>query len=195
MHTQGASFGLRAIAAFKAAKGLLVLMAGSGALLLVHRDVQGLAEQLVAHFNLNPASRYPRIFLEMATRATPAHLRLMAFGAFCYAALQCVEGAGLWHARRWAEWLSVFTGLIYVPFEALALANKPGWQPLAALIANLAIVMFLVVQLRVSTRQWSLFDRPRRGRTIVQTRPQSRPRPRRRRHQEDSDLPDRSAHT
>jgi uncharacterized membrane protein (DUF2068 family) len=147
------SLGLRAIALFKAAKGLLVLAAGSGALLLVHHDVQGLAERLVAHFNLNPASRYPRIFLQMATQATPVHLRLAAAGAFCYAALQCVEAAGLWKARRWAEWLAVFTGLIYVPIEIVALARKPGWQPLLALVSNLAIVLFLAVQLRAARKQ------------------------------------------
>src|SRR5437660_10567709 len=60
------SLGLRAIALFKGLKGVLVLAVGSGALLLVHRDVQRLAERLVAHFNLNPASHYPRIFLQMA---------------------------------------------------------------------------------------------------------------------------------
>jgi uncharacterized membrane protein (DUF2068 family) len=147
------SLGLKAIALFKAAKGVLVLAAGSGALLLVHRDVQRLAERLVAHFNLNPASRYPRIFLQIATHATPAYLRLAAAGAFCYAALQCVEAAGLWKSRRWAEWLAVLTGLIYVPFEVIALVRKPEWQPLLALLSNLAIVLFLAVQLRAARKQ------------------------------------------
>jgi len=147
------SLGLRAIALFKGLKGLLVLAAGSGALLLVHRDVQRLAERLVAHFNLNPASHYPRIFLQMATKATPAHLRLAAAGAFFYAALQLLEAGGLWKARRWAEWLAVFTGLIYVPFEIMALVQNPGWQPVLALISNVTIVLFLAMQLRAVRRQ------------------------------------------
>ena len=78
---------------------------------------------------------------------------LAAGGAFFYAALQLLEAGGLWKARRWAEWLAVFTGLIYVPFEIMALVQKPGWQPVLALISNLAIVLFLAVQLRAARRQ------------------------------------------
>lgn len=140
--------GFRVIAVYMAAKGLLVVAAGSGALLLLHRDVQGLAEGLVAHFDLDPAGRYPRVFLYMATHTTPAHLRLVALGAVLYAMLQCVEAFGLWKERRWAEWLAVSTGLIYVPFEALAYERSPGWEPLLALATNLAIVLFLAIQLR-----------------------------------------------
>jgi len=73
--------GLRTIALFEAAKGLVVLLAGSGLLLLVHRDVQAMAEQLVSHLHLDPAKRYPRIFLHIVTGATPARLRLLALGA------------------------------------------------------------------------------------------------------------------
>jgi uncharacterized membrane protein (DUF2068 family) len=146
------SLGLRTIALFKAAKGLAVLLAGTGALLLVHRDVQRLAERLVSHFGLNPASRYPRIFLELATHATPAHLILAALGALFYAGLQGVLAVGLWKARRWAEWLAVATGLVYVPFEVGAVVHKPGWQTLVPLASSLAIVLFLGWQLAGARR-------------------------------------------
>jgi hypothetical protein len=53
--------GLRTIAAFEAAKGLLVLAAGVAALRFIRADVQAAAEELVRHFHLNPASRSPRI--------------------------------------------------------------------------------------------------------------------------------------
>ena len=67
--------------------------------------------------------------------------------------LQLLEAGGLWKARRWAEWLAVFTGLIYVPFEIMALVQNPGWQPVLALISNVAIVLFLAMQLRAARRQ------------------------------------------
>ena len=57
--------GLRIVALFEGAKGVLVLAAGFGLLSLIHHDVQGMAEEVVRHFHLNPASRYPRIFLQL----------------------------------------------------------------------------------------------------------------------------------
>jgi len=55
--------GLRAVAVFELLKGLLVLLAGAGALSLIHQNVQGVAEQLVRRSHLNPAHHYPRIFI------------------------------------------------------------------------------------------------------------------------------------
>ena len=148
LHIRSArEIGLRLAAIFEAAKGLLVLVAGSGLLLLVHRDVEDYAERLIAHAHLNPASHYPRIFLKVATEATPARLRLIALGALIYAIVRFVEAVGLWHARRWAEWLGVASGLIYFPYEARAMIRRPGLEPLIALLLNLGVVLFLGLQL------------------------------------------------
>jgi uncharacterized membrane protein (DUF2068 family) len=144
----GRRFGLRAVALFEAGKGLAVLVAGSGILLLVHRDVQAIAERLVAHLHLNPASRYPRIFLHVVTEATPGRLRLLALGALAYAILRFFEAWGLWFNRRWAEWMGVITGLVYVPIEARALIRRPGLEPAVFLALNLVIVLFLASRLR-----------------------------------------------
>ena len=146
------SLGLRAIALFEAAKSLVVLLAGFGLLFLIDRDVQAIAERFIAHLHLNPASRYPRIFLQVATRTTSGHLQLLALGALIYSALRLVEAAGLWRANRWAEWLGVGRGLIYVPFEVLALVRRPGPEPLLALVVNLGVVLFLTIQLREGDR-------------------------------------------
>jgi len=147
-HDVNHSVGLRVIAAFEAIKGLMVLLAGFGVLVLVHRDVQALAERLIAHLHLNPASHYPRIFLHVVTTTTPARLRLLALGAFVYSALRFIEAGGLWHERRWAEWLAVATGLFYVPFEAMALARGPELEPLLALVLNVGVVLYMGIQLR-----------------------------------------------
>ncbi len=135
--------GLRTVALFEAAKGLLVLTAGSGLLLLVHQDVEAVAERLLEHLHLNPAHHYPRIFLQIATSATPGRLRLIAVGALIYALIRLTEAAGLWHAKRWAEWLGVVTGLVYVPFEVFALVRRLSIGPAVALVANIGIVGYL----------------------------------------------------
>ena len=139
--------GLRTIAVFEAVKGFAVLVAGTGFLLLVGRDVQGMAERFVRHLHLNPANRYPRIFVELAGKSSPDRLHWLAAGALVYSILRFAEAVGLWHGRRWAEWFGVATGLIYVPFELRALVGKPGPEPIVALITSLLIVLYLALRL------------------------------------------------
>jgi len=140
--------GIRMIAGYEAAKGLLVLVAGTGLLLLVHRDAQALAERLVTHLHLDPAKRVPRIFLQFMTEVTPGRLRWLALGAMAYALMRFAEAYGLWRGRRWAEWLGVVTAAVYIPFEAGALIRQPGAEPLVALALNLMIVLYLARVLR-----------------------------------------------
>jgi len=146
------SLGIRAVAAYEAAKGLAVLLVGFGLFGMVHRDVESAAERLIAHLHLDPASRYPRIFLDAAARATPAGLRLLAAGALAYAVLRLVEAIGLWRLRPWAEWLGVITGLIYLPFELVALVRRPGPEPFVALLVNVLVVLVLWRALRARRR-------------------------------------------
>jgi uncharacterized membrane protein (DUF2068 family) len=140
--------GLRAIAIFEAAKGLAAIAAGSGLFLLLHRDVEAIANDLVSHLHLNPAHHYPSVFLHAAANTSPESLRLVALGAMVYAVFRITEAVGLWRDRSWAEWLGVITGLIYVPFEARAFLDKPGPEPVVAFFLNLCIVVFLGQRLR-----------------------------------------------
>ena len=142
------ALGLRAIAILEAAKGLLVLISGSGLLLLVHRDAQAIAERLLLHLHMNPAHHYPHIFLQIATGASPGRLRLWALGAALYAILRFVEAVGLWHAKRWAEWFGVLTGLVYVPFEILSFVRRPNIEAVVALLISIGIILFLWLRLR-----------------------------------------------
>jgi len=146
------SLGLRTIALFEAAKGAIVLVAGSGLLVLAHRDVQAMAARVIAHLHLDPASRYPRIFYHLATQSSPARLQLLALGALVYSIVRVVEAAGLWHERHWAEWLGIATAVVYLPFELAALVRNPGPEPLIALVINLGVVVFLGMRLQQDRR-------------------------------------------
>ena len=146
--------GERLVALFEAFKGLLVLAAGFGLLAVLHRDLQQLAEELVGHFHLNPASGTPRIFLELAARVSDVRLWVLALLAFAYASLRLAEAWGLWRGRRWAEWLAVASGAIYVPIEIYELVSGTSWIKAATLAANLAIVAYMgrMLWLAASTR-------------------------------------------
>ena len=116
--------GEQLVAVFEALKGLLVLLVGFGLLSVVNEDLAQLAEELVGHFHLNPASHYPRIFLEAALRISDLRLWALALFAFAYASLRLAEAYGLWRGRRWAEWLAVASGTLLVPIEIYELRGR-----------------------------------------------------------------------
>ena len=132
------------VALFEAAKGVIVLLAATGLLSLVHRNVYAIAVTLVEHTHLNPASKYPRIFLEAASHLQDTRLLLLAIGAAAYATIRLVEAYGLFRERQWAEVLAAVSGAIYVPFELLALLHSPTWHGLAILLVNLLVVAVMV---------------------------------------------------
>jgi len=139
--------GMRTVAMVEAAKGLLVLLAGFGLLSLIHRDVQAAAERLVQHSHLNPAGKYPRIFLDAATKMTDARLWLLASFAAMYSLVRSVEAYGLWYERRWAEWFALASGSIYVPVEVYELFHHFTWLKVAVLATNLGIVAYMAYAL------------------------------------------------
>jgi len=135
---------LRAAAVFEALKGVVVLVAGTGLLSFMHKDVHDLVVRLVEHAHLNPASHYPKIFLEAAARINDEKLLLLAAGAALYAAVRLIEAYGLFLARPWAELLAAVSGGIYVPFEMYHCVHRPTWLSFALLALNLAVVVIMV---------------------------------------------------
>ena len=147
--------GLRVVAAFEATKGLLILLAGFGLLSLVHHDVQQLAEDLVQHFHLNPATHFPHIFLQVAGNLSDTKLWLMAGFALTYASIRLIEGYGLWRERRWAEWLAVVSGGLYLPIEVYELLSGVSWIKVCTLVANICIVVYMTYVLKQSAHSGS----------------------------------------
>jgi len=136
--------GVRAVAVFEAAKGLLVLIAGLGLLSLVHRDAQHAAETIVRHLHLNPARHYPRVFIQAAGRVSSTRLWVLAGGAFAYSVVRFVEAYGLWRLRPWAEWFAIISGGLYLPVEVYELVKHPTSVKAFILLGNLAIVAYLL---------------------------------------------------
>jgi len=143
------SSALRSVAVLEAFKGALVLLTGLGLLSLVHRDVHDLAAQLIRHAHLNPASRYPRIFLDLAAHLDDSRMWLLAIGAAAYACLRLVEAYGLWYEKAWAEWLAALSGGLYVPIEIFELFVNPGWLGLSVMVVNLLVVALMVKAVRL----------------------------------------------
>ena len=145
--------GLRIVSLFEAAKGLIVLLAGFELLKYVHRDLHRAAEQLVRHFHLNPASSYPRIFLDLADHVDNAQLWMLACFALAYSVVRFVEAYGLWYGRRWAEWFGLLMGAIYVPIEVFEVVREVTWPRVTLLVVNAGIVGYMILVLYTARQQ------------------------------------------
>lgn len=139
---------IRAVAFLEAFKGVIVLLAASGLVSLAHQDLADFALRLVEHAHLNPAAKYPGIFIEAAGHLQDSGLVWLALGAAAYALLRLAEAYGLFHEKVWAEVLAAASGAIYVPIELLELSRRPTWLGALILLVNLAIVLVMVRALR-----------------------------------------------
>lgn len=135
--------GVRVVAVFEAAKGALVLLVGFGLLSFIHQDLEQVAEDLVRHLHLDPVSRIPRIFIAAADHLSDVHMWALALLAFAYSALRLTEAYGLWVGRRWAEWLAVASGGIYVPIEVYELFERATPLKWGTFIANVLVVLYM----------------------------------------------------
>jgi uncharacterized membrane protein (DUF2068 family) len=139
--------GLRVVALFEAAKGLLVVFVGFGLLAFINTYLHSAAEQLVRHFHLNPARHYPTIFIDAAQHLTDRYLWAMAFSALLYSVVRFVQAYGLWRQRQWAKWFGLLTGAMYVPVELVAIIRGATWPKVAVLVINVGIVGYLAYAL------------------------------------------------
>lgn len=132
--------GLHAIAIFEATKGLLALLAASGLEILGPVPLQRWLHELIHRFQLDP--RHGAI--DWLSRAiNPDSVHLAAAIALGYAALRFIEAWGLWRVRSWASWLGCIGAAVYLPFDAYALFNHPGWLSVTVLVVNLVVVWVL----------------------------------------------------
>ena len=82
---------LRAIAAFEALKGVVVVVAGFGLLGLLHRDVRHVAVEMVDFFHLSHDGRYSHFLLAAADRLGDMRLMTFAVGAVLYSTVRFIE--------------------------------------------------------------------------------------------------------
>ena len=142
---------IRTIAVFEAVKGVFVLVAGFGLLSLLHKDAHRIACEFISKVHLNPAQKYPKIFIDLADNITDGRLWFFASLALIYSAFRFVEGYGLWKERVWAEWLAVVSGTIYLPIEIYEVCVKVSLVSIFALVANIVvvgIVTYVLIQKR-----------------------------------------------
>ena len=140
--------GLRLIAAFKLLKGLALLALGIGALNLLHKDVEAIVVHWINIFQVDPNAHYVRLLLAKLSILDDRRLKELSVGTFIYSAVFLTEGVGLAFGKRWAEYLTIATTASLLPLEIYELAKHASIGKVLALVINLAVVAYLVLELR-----------------------------------------------
>jgi len=139
---------LRVIAVFKFLKSAMLIALGVGAFKLLHKDVGGVVEHWVEALRLDPGNRFVDAALMKASLLRPEQIKKLGLGSFLYAALFLTEGTGLWLRKPWGEWLTVIITSSLVPVEIYEIYRHPSWVKAGVLVINVAIVGYLIYQIR-----------------------------------------------
>jgi uncharacterized membrane protein (DUF2068 family) len=143
---------LRTIALYKLVKVLLLLAVAYGELRL--RDAS-LAAKLLSWAQAQPYGLEHRIvtqLLEWFSGLSVSRIHALRMVTLAYAAVFAVEGLGLWMQKRWAEWLTVIITASLIPLEAWEIFLRPTIGKVLILLANAAVVGYLVWHVRTKNR-------------------------------------------
>ena len=143
--------GLAVIAVFKVVKGVLLLLVGLGLLKLVHAEIATLFSLLIEGLHLNADSRLIHALVLKIDALQPNSVLLAALVSLGYAGMLLVEGIGLWLEFTWAAYLTVVSTSLLLPFELYEVIEQVSVLRIGVLLLNLAIVAYLVSQLRRHT--------------------------------------------
>lgn len=154
MHQEAAhGRGLRLIAAFKLLKACALIALGVGALRLLHKDVAAIAEHWINMFQVDPHNHFIDLLLTKLAILDDRRLKELSAGTFFYAAIFLVEGIGLALQKRWAEYFTIVTTSSLLPIEIYELARRVSIGRSLVLALNLAVVAYLIFELRRFPKQ------------------------------------------
>jgi uncharacterized membrane protein (DUF2068 family) len=139
---------LIAIGVFKLVKAILLVVAGIGAVRLLHRDVADTVIHWTRELRVDPDNRYVHGALARVFRVTPKQLRELSVGTFIYAGLFATEGMGLLLRKRWAEYFTLVTTGGFIPLEIYELVRHFTVAKVVIGLINLLIVWYLAMRVR-----------------------------------------------
>jgi uncharacterized membrane protein (DUF2068 family) len=101
----------------------------------------------------DPHNHYLIWLLQKLSNVDEHRLRQLSVGTFFYSALFLSEGTGLALGKRWAEYLTIVTTASLMPVEVYEIYVHPTWPRVVVLVVNIAVVVYLVLELRRTKAQ------------------------------------------
>ena len=132
------------IVGFKAFKAVTLTALGIALLATRHSDLVDILFRVAPAIHLPLTSRLFERALELIANLTIPRQTLLAITAFAYAALMTVEGVSLYLRKPWGRWFTIVATSSLIPIEIYEIAREPRPAPVIVLIANVAVVLYLV---------------------------------------------------
>jgi uncharacterized membrane protein (DUF2068 family) len=138
------------IAAERALRAIVLLAVGIVLLTHPHTNWGTEITRLAEKLGQNPRGNWVKRVIDRVSRIDADKNVIFGLAAIGYGVLEAVESYGLWTRRRWGEWLTVVaTSLFFIP-ELWELTKSASVLKVGALLANVAIVAYLIWRLRRS---------------------------------------------
>jgi uncharacterized membrane protein (DUF2068 family) len=144
---------LRLIALERMIRGVLLFAAGIYLLTHLTSDFGRLAEHVLRAIELDPRRPFLHRIVVYLHDLHASEIKVAAAAAIGYGVLELVEGTGLWLDQLWAEFLTVTSTSLLLPYELYELARKPTALKAGGIAVNVAIVVYLAVMLRRRLRR------------------------------------------
>ena len=132
------------IAAFKLSQALLFIAIGVGALRLVGKDIGDLLIRLAEHLHFSSEPRLVDFILEKSPLVNDRLLKRIGAVVFIYAALDLIEGTGLYLEKAWAEYLTLAITASFLPWEIFEVLRRVTWIRSGLLAVNALVVFYLL---------------------------------------------------
>ncbi len=87
--------------------------------------------------------------IQHALTLSPGTISLIAGGLAAYAAIELVEGTGLWLGTRWGEYFAMVVTSLGLPYEIYDMTTKVTVTRAVLFAINLALVLYLVITKRL----------------------------------------------
>jgi uncharacterized membrane protein (DUF2068 family) len=147
------AFILRFLAVERLVRGLLLAALAYGiyrfdgsrtSLQQVFESYLPLLKPLADRLGIDLQQAGPVRLIERALHTSQQTLVWVTIGVAAYAALELLEGVGLWLMRRWGEYVAVVGTGIFVPLEVYEIVERFTWFRLGALVLNVFLVLYIL---------------------------------------------------
>src|SRR5512138_1630248 len=132
------------IIGFKAVKTLALAALGVTLLAARQQDPVSVLIRIALAVHLPFTSSVFERALRFAANLTVSRETALALTAFGYAALMGTEGVGLYLRKPWSRWFTIAATSSLVPIEVYEIVREPRLVRVCVLVANVAIVAYLV---------------------------------------------------
>ena len=143
--------GFKIIGIYKLVTAGLSLALAFGMFRFFKADVRANLELLIRFLRLDPDNALVHEIISRVAGIDRKRLLLIEAGTIGYAILHTIEGIGILRGKRWGGFLIILATGSLIPLECYEIAHRLSPVRIAALVLNLGIVVYLIVNRRKLT--------------------------------------------